>query len=121
MDFIHSRTHFIKELSISLCIYNTCIIKNFPFSYRYRDSDPVEPGSTLSIVNEGTELRISKIKHDDIGDYTCIAKNGLQKIHHVVKVLIAGNAFSLYVTLNKKCMLLFLQRFQIVGSKSDCA
>ncbi|CAG7728054.1 unnamed protein product, partial [Allacma fusca] len=58
----------------------------------YKDSDPVQPSVTVSIVNEGTELRISQIKNEDIGDYTCIARNGEGKIHHVVKVLIAGSA-----------------------------
>ncbi|ODM99651.1 Protein turtle [Orchesella cincta] len=58
----------------------------------YKDTDPVQPSVTVSIVNEGTELRISNIKNEDIGDYTCIARNGEGKIHHSVKVLIAGSA-----------------------------
>jgi len=66
------------------------LFKNFFVFRRYKDSDPVQPSISVSIVNEGTELRISQIKNEDIGDYTCIARNGEGRIHHVVKVLIAG-------------------------------
>lgn len=57
---------------------------------RYKDSDPVQPSVTVSIVNEGTELRISQIKNEDIADYVCVARNGEGKIHHTIRVLIAG-------------------------------
>ncbi|KAE8748422.1 hypothetical protein FOCC_FOCC004854 [Frankliniella occidentalis] len=42
----------------------------------YRDANPVDISATIGIFNDGTELRISNIRHEDIGDYTCIARNG---------------------------------------------
>jgi hypothetical protein len=52
----------------------------------------VEPSSTVGIFNDGTELRISTIRHDDIGDYTCIARNGEGQVSHTARVIIAGGA-----------------------------
>lgn len=46
----------------------------------------------LGIFNDGTELRISNIRHEDIGDYTCIARNGEGQISHTARVIIAGGA-----------------------------
>ena len=43
------------------------------------------------MVNDGTELRINRIRHSDLSDYTCVARNGEGRIHHTVKVVIAGN------------------------------
>ncbi len=55
---------------------------------RYKDSDPVQPSVTISIVNEGTELRISQIKNEDIGGInvylilcTCSFNNQINKLH----------------------------------------
>lgn len=56
----------------------------------YKDANPVEPSSTIGIFNDGTELRISTIKSEDIGDYTCIARNGEGQISHTARVIIAG-------------------------------
>ncbi|XP_026296259.1 protein turtle isoform X16 [Apis mellifera] len=58
----------------------------------YKDASPVEPSSTIGIFNDGTELRISTIKSEDIGDYTCIARNGEGQISHTARVIIAGGA-----------------------------
>ncbi|XP_046141128.1 protein turtle isoform X3 [Osmia bicornis bicornis] len=58
----------------------------------YKDANPVEPSSTIGIFNDGTELRISTIKNEDIGDYTCIARNGEGQISHTARVIIAGGA-----------------------------
>lgn len=58
----------------------------------YKDANPVEPSSTVGIFNDGTELRISTIRHDDIGDYTCIARNGEGQVSHTARVIIAGGA-----------------------------
>ncbi|XP_035703262.1 protein turtle isoform X2 [Folsomia candida] len=58
----------------------------------YKDSDPVQPSVTISIVNEGTELRISQIKNSDVSDYLCLARNQEGRIHHTIRVLIAGSA-----------------------------
>lgn len=57
----------------------------------YKDANPVEPnGRDVGIFNDGTELRLSKIKNEDIGDYTCIARNGEGQISHTARVVIAG-------------------------------
>lgn len=56
----------------------------------YKDANPVEPSTTIGIFNDGTELRISTIKTEDIGDYTCIARNGEGQISHTARVIIAG-------------------------------
>ena len=58
----------------------------------YKDANPVEPSSTVGIFNDGTELRISTIRNDDIGDYTCIARNGEGQVSHTARVIIAGGA-----------------------------
>lgn len=46
----------------------------------------------MGIFNDGTELRISNIRHEDIGDYTCIARNGEGQVSHTARVIIAGGA-----------------------------
>ncbi|KRT78950.1 Immunoglobulin, partial [Oryctes borbonicus] len=58
----------------------------------YKDANPVETSATIGIFNDGTELRISNIRHEDIGDYTCIARNGEGQISHTARVIIAGGA-----------------------------
>ncbi|XP_044255880.1 protein turtle isoform X1 [Tribolium madens] len=58
----------------------------------YKDANPVDPSATIGIFNDGTELRISNIRHEDIGDYTCIARNGEGQISHTARVIIAGSA-----------------------------
>ncbi|KAJ8669632.1 hypothetical protein QAD02_000891 [Eretmocerus hayati] len=58
----------------------------------YKDANPVEPSATIRIMNDGTELRISMIKTEDIGDYTCLARNGEGQISHTASVVIAGGA-----------------------------
>ncbi|XP_077291593.1 protein turtle-like isoform X2 [Arctopsyche grandis] len=58
----------------------------------YKDENPVEPSATIGIFNDGTELRISNIRHEDIGDYTCIARNGEGQVSHTARVIIAGGA-----------------------------
>ncbi|XP_031342053.1 protein turtle isoform X5 [Photinus pyralis] len=58
----------------------------------YKDANPVETTATIGIFNDGTELRISNIRHEDIGDYTCIARNGEGQISHTARVIIAGGA-----------------------------
>lgn len=56
----------------------------------YKDANPVEPSTTIGIHNSGTELRFVTIKNEDIGDYTCIARNGEGQISHTARVIIAG-------------------------------
>ncbi|CAH0714275.1 unnamed protein product, partial [Brenthis ino] len=58
----------------------------------FKDANPVEPSGTVGIFNDGTELRISNIRHEDIGDYTCIARNGEGQVSHTARVIIAGGA-----------------------------
>lgn len=58
----------------------------------FKDATDVQPTATVGIFNDGTELRISKIRTEDIGDYTCIARNGEGQISHTARVLIAGGA-----------------------------
>lgn len=58
----------------------------------YKDANPVEPSVTVGIFNDGTELRISNIRAEDIGDYTCIARNGEGQVSHTARVIIAGGA-----------------------------
>lgn len=58
----------------------------------YKDAAPVEPSSTVGIFNDGTELRISTIRNEDIGDYTCVARNGEGQVSHTARVIIAGGA-----------------------------
>lgn len=61
-------------------------------SHRYRETAPVSPSSTVGIFNDGTELRISTIQDKDIGDYTCMARNGEGQVSHTASVIIAGGA-----------------------------
>jgi len=57
----------------------------------YKDANPVEPnGRDIGIFNDGTELRLSTIKNEDIGDYTCLARNGEGQISHTARVVVAG-------------------------------
>lgn len=58
----------------------------------YKDATDVQPTATVGIFNDGTELRISNIRTEDIGDYTCIARNGEGQISNTARVLIAGGA-----------------------------
>ncbi|KAG5685106.1 hypothetical protein PVAND_014304 [Polypedilum vanderplanki] len=67
----------------------------------YKDANPVEPSSTTGIFNDGTELRISTIRHDDIGDYTCIARNGEGQVSHTARVIIAGGAVIMVPPINQ--------------------
>ncbi|XP_076297726.1 protein turtle isoform X3 [Lasioglossum baleicum] len=64
-----------------------------PEIFWYKDDNPVQPiPDIIGVFNDGTELRISTIKNDDIGDYTCIARNGEGQISHTARVIIAGGA-----------------------------
>ncbi|XP_046471646.1 protein turtle isoform X4 [Neodiprion pinetum] len=63
-----------------------------PEIFWYKDANPVEPSGTIGIFNDGTELRIATIRAEEIGDYTCIARNGEGQISHTARVIIAGGA-----------------------------
>uniref|UniRef100_A0A1A9ZJ23 Ig-like domain-containing protein n=1 Tax=Glossina pallidipes TaxID=7398 RepID=A0A1A9ZJ23_GLOPL len=64
----------------------------------YKDANPVDPSPTVGIFNDGTELRISTIRHEDIGEYTCIARNGEGQVSHTARVIIAGGAVIMNLT-----------------------
>ena len=55
----------------------------------------IQPGH-IGIFNDGTELRISGLQNNDIGDYTCIARNGEGRIHHTTKLVKAGKMSFLF-------------------------
>ena len=55
-----------------------------------RDNQLVTPSASLAVTNDGTELRISNIRQEDIGDYTCSAENGQGTVRHTTKLVIAG-------------------------------
>ena len=58
----------------------------------------------IGIFNDGTELRISGVREDDLGDYTCIARNGEGRIHHITKMVLAGKESKYFSYLFKdKC------------------
>ncbi|XP_065214035.1 protein turtle isoform X3 [Planococcus citri] len=67
----------------------------------FKDEHPVDPSTTTGIFNDGTELRISSIRHEDIGDYTCIARNGEGQISHTARVIIAGAAVIMTPPMNQ--------------------
>lgn len=58
----------------------------------YRDNDLVQTSASLAVANDGTELRISSIRQEDIGDYTCVAKNGQGSVRHTTKLVVAGKS-----------------------------
>jgi len=58
----------------------------------FKHDAPVTQSSSVKIMNEGTELRINRIMHSDLSDYTCVARNGEGRIHHTARVVIAGGA-----------------------------
>uniref|UniRef100_A0A1B0B5T8 Ig-like domain-containing protein n=1 Tax=Glossina palpalis gambiensis TaxID=67801 RepID=A0A1B0B5T8_9MUSC len=72
----------------------------------YKDANPVDPSPTVGIFNDGTELRISTIRHEDIGEYTCIARNGEGQVSHTARVIIAGGAviMNLVLQANIACL-----------------
>ncbi|VVC39592.1 Fibronectin type III,Immunoglobulin subtype,Immunoglobulin-like domain,Immunoglobulin-like [Cinara cedri] len=67
----------------------------------FKDATDVQPTATVGIFNDGTELRISNIRAGDIGDYTCIARNGEGQISHTARVLVAGGAVIMTPPINQ--------------------
>lgn len=63
----------------------------------YRESELIQPSTSLVVANDGTELRISSIRQEDIGDYNCIAKNGQGTVRHTTKVVVAGEIDRLFL------------------------
>lgn len=89
----------------------------------------MEPSSTVGIFNDGTELRISTIRNDDIGDYTCIARNGEGQVSHTARVIIAGGAVIMvsipknskykHTTSNPKLLFQFYLTWCIFGTQNS--
>ncbi|CAD6998037.1 unnamed protein product [Ceratitis capitata] len=80
----------------------------------YKDANPVDPSPTVGIFNDGTELRISTIRHEDIGEYTCIARNGEGQVSHTARVIIAGGAVIMKIFLAKKKLYQFRNQYKIL-------
>ncbi|XP_068907487.1 protein turtle isoform X7 [Tenebrio molitor] len=97
---VHAPPHFtdtpsdIIYVNLGDAIILSCTAEGTPTPeiLWYKDANPVETSATIGIFNDGTELRISNIRHEDIGDYTCIARNGEGQISHTARVIIAGGA-----------------------------
>lgn len=66
-----------------------------------KDDKTIESSGTVGIFNERTELRISNIRHDDIGDYICLAKNTEGEISHTTRVIVAGAAVIMVPPMNQ--------------------
>jgi immunoglobulin superfamily member 9B len=99
LNFVVDSKLRVQNLCFSSLITGDSIILNCqadgtptPEILWYKDANPVEMSSTVGIFNDGTELRISTIRHEDIGDYTCIARNGEGQVSHTARVIIAGGA-----------------------------
>ena len=60
----------------------------------FKNDEPVKiRASHLGVFNDGTELRISKVRDSDLGAYyTCIARNGEGRIEHVYQLVEAGQS-----------------------------
>lgn len=84
--------HFLPFLGDSIILNCQADGTPTPEILWYKDANPVDPSSTVGIFNDGTELRISSIRSEDIGDYTCIARNGEGQVSHTARVIIAGGA-----------------------------
>lgn len=83
------KAFFFRKLQRFIAVHQRIL---YIFFCRYKDANPVDPSSTVGIFNDGTELRISTIRNEDIGDYTCIARNGEGQVSHTARVIIAGGA-----------------------------
>ena len=60
--------------------------------HRYKSDKPVKISNRIGVFNDGTELRIRNILERDLGEYTCIARNGVNKgnLHHTTNIVMAG-------------------------------
>ena len=56
----------------------------------FKGENPVKESSRVAVVNSNTELRISNIRESDLGQYTCVARNGLNNISFTTRVVLAG-------------------------------
>ena len=89
----------VVYVSLGDPIILTCLAEGTPIPeiLWLRDNQLVTPSASLAVTNDGTELRISNIRQEDIGDYTCSAENGQGTVRHTTKLVIAGK-LSIHLT-----------------------
>eukprot|EP00095_Tigriopus_kingsejongensis_P006307 snap_masked-scaffold61_size441589-processed-gene-2.1 protein:Tk06307 transcript:snap_masked-scaffold61_size441589-processed-gene-2.1-mRNA-1 annotation:"protein turtle isoform x8" len=60
----------------------------------FKGDKAIQISHRIGVFNDGTELRLSNILERDLGDYTCIARNGVYNgsIHFTTKLVMAGAA-----------------------------
>ncbi|XP_037072265.1 protein turtle-like [Pollicipes pollicipes] len=58
----------------------------------YKADQPIQPSETVGVKNDGTELRITRITKEDIGEYICYAENSEGSVHWTSKLILAGHA-----------------------------
>jgi len=97
---VHAAPHFkqvpekIYYVNIGDSIILSCVAEGTPdpeiIWFKY--DDPIQESNTVAVINDGIELRINYIRQDDLADYTCVARNGEGRTHHMTKVVIAGGA-----------------------------
>ena len=56
----------------------------------FKGESPIKESSRVAVVNSNTELRLSNIRNSDLDEYTCIARNGVDKISFSTRVVQAG-------------------------------
>jgi len=90
------KMHPIVYASVGESIILRCHAEGTPLPevLWFKNDKPVKiRASHLGVFNDGTELRISKVRESDLGAYyTCIARNGEGRIEHVYQVVKAGGA-----------------------------
>ena len=82
----------VTYVNIGDSIILSCVAEATPKAEMvwFRDNAPVKSSDTVGIFNDGTELRINKIRDEDIGDYLCVARNNEGRVVHEAKVVTAG-------------------------------
>ena len=59
----------------------------------FKGESSIKESSRVAVVNSNTELRISNIRDSDLDEYTCIARNGVDKISFTTRVVQAGKYY----------------------------
>ncbi|XP_043193004.1 protein turtle-like [Amphibalanus amphitrite] len=57
-----------------------------------KEGKPVRKSDTISLERAGSELRMTKIAAEDIGDYACVAANAVGDVQWKSKIIMAGGA-----------------------------
>jgi hypothetical protein len=98
---VHAPPYFVKTpdevvyVSIHDSVILNCVAGGTPspeIVWSYMDK-PIRLSNRIGVFNDGTELRISNILERDLGDYTCIARNGVTagRIFFTTKIVMAGS------------------------------